>query len=73
MHALGTPLAPQAGLLAPLAAGAAVILPAAGRFAASTFWKDAVEHGATFYTGTPRLLPLLRGLLLLCSAAAAAA
>lgn len=41
----------MAGLLAPLAAGAAVILPAAGRFAASTFWKDAVEHGATFYTG----------------------
>ena len=42
---------PAPGLLAPLAAGAAVILPAAGRFAASTFWADAVEHGATFYTG----------------------
>lgn len=41
----------MAGLLSPLAAGAAVILPAAGRFAASTFWQDAVEHGATFYTG----------------------
>lgn len=41
----------MAGFLAPLAAGAAIILPAAGRFAAGTFWKDAVEYGATFYTG----------------------
>jgi acyl-CoA synthetase (AMP-forming)/AMP-acid ligase II len=42
----------MAGLLAPLTAHAAVILPAAGRFAASSFWKDAVQYGATFYTGT---------------------
>lgn len=35
----------MAGLLAPLAAGAAVILPAAGRFSAGTFWKDAVRPG----------------------------
>ena len=41
----------MAGLLSPLAAGAAVILPAAGRFSAGTFWQDAVQHGATFYTG----------------------
>ena len=41
----------MAGLLSPLAAGAAVVMPAAGRFAASTFWQDAVQYGATFYTG----------------------
>lgn len=36
----------MAGLLAPLASGAAVILPAAGRFSASTFWHDAVRAAA---------------------------
>ena len=41
----------MAGLLAPLAAGSAVIMPASGRFSAGTFWQDAVQHGATFYTG----------------------
>ncbi|KAL4431652.1 hypothetical protein ABPG77_001494 [Micractinium sp. CCAP 211/92] len=49
----------MAGLLSPLAAGAAVILPAAGRFAASTFWQDAVEHGATFYTAVPTMHQIL--------------
>lgn len=44
----------MAGLLSPLVAGAAVILPAAGRFSAGTFWGDAVQHGATYYTGAGR-------------------
>lgn len=47
LAALSHPPATQA----PLAAGAAVILPAAGKFSASTFWQDATEHGMTFYTG----------------------
>lgn len=46
----------MAGLLAPLAAGAGVVLPAEGRFAASTFWTDAVAHRVTFYTGARRRL-----------------
>ena len=37
-------------MLAPLAAGSAVILPVEGRFSAGTFWRDASEHGATFFT-----------------------
>ena len=41
----------MAGLLAPLAAGARVVLPAAGKFSASTFWADAVQYGVTYYTG----------------------
>ncbi|PRW45703.1 2-hydroxyacyl- lyase isoform A [Chlorella sorokiniana] len=49
----------MAGLLAPLAAGAAVILPAAGKFSAGTFWKDAVEHGMTFYTAVPTMHQIL--------------
>ena len=45
----------MAGLLAPLAAGASVILPAAGRFSAQTFWADAVKYQATFYTAVPTM------------------
>lgn len=45
----------RAGMLAPFLAGAAVILPAGGRFSASTFWRDAVEYGATFYTAVPTM------------------
>ena len=45
----------MAGLLGPLAAHAAVILPAAGGFSARTFWQDAVQHGATFYTAVPTM------------------
>lgn len=45
----------NAGLLAPLAAGAAVIVPEEGRFSASTFWRDAVAHQATFYTAVPTM------------------
>jgi acyl-CoA synthetase (AMP-forming)/AMP-acid ligase II len=48
-----------AGLLAPLAAGAAVILPKEGRFAAGTFWRDACEHRATFYTAVPTMHQIL--------------
>lgn len=44
-----------AGLLAPLAAGGAAIIPAGGKFSASTHWKDAVEHQATFYTAVPTM------------------
>ena len=49
----------MAGLLAPLAAGAGVILPSAGRFAASTFWADAVQYGMTFYTAVPTMHQIL--------------
>jgi acyl-CoA synthetase (AMP-forming)/AMP-acid ligase II len=49
----------MAGLLAPLAARATVVLPAAGRFAASTFWQDAVQYGATYYTAVPTMHQIL--------------
>lgn len=44
-----------AGLLSSLGAGAAVTLPAAGRFSASTFWKDMVKYNATWYTAVPTI------------------
>ncbi|OIW06344.1 hypothetical protein TanjilG_14989 [Lupinus angustifolius] len=44
-----------AGLLSSLGAGAAVTLPAAGRFSASTFWKDIVNYNATWYTAVPTI------------------
>ncbi|OWM85326.1 hypothetical protein CDL15_Pgr028113 [Punica granatum] len=44
-----------AGLLSSLGAGAAVALPAAGRFSASTFWADMKEYGATWYTAVPTI------------------
>ncbi|KAK6155713.1 hypothetical protein DH2020_009961 [Rehmannia glutinosa] len=37
-----------AGLLSSLGAGAAVALPAAGRFSASTFWSDMIKYNATW-------------------------
>ncbi|KAL5214929.1 hypothetical protein ABZP36_004081 [Zizania latifolia] len=43
------------GLLASLASGASVTLPAAGRFSASTFWTDMREAGATWYTAVPTI------------------
>jgi len=49
----------MAGLLAPLAAGSAVSFPAAGRFAASTFWFDVAESKATFYTAVPTMHQVL--------------
>lgn len=44
-----------AGLLSSLGAGAAVTLPAAGRFSASTFWSDMLEYNATWYTAVPTI------------------
>ncbi|BAF16218.1 oxalate--CoA ligase [Oryza sativa Japonica Group] len=43
------------GLLASLASGASVTLPAAGRFSASTFWADMRGAGATWYTAVPTI------------------
>ncbi|KAK4752192.1 hypothetical protein SAY87_020990 [Trapa incisa] len=45
----------MAGLLSSLCAGAAVVLPAAGRFSASTFWADMNGYGATWYTAVPTI------------------
>lgn len=44
-----------AGLLSSLGAGAAVTLPAAGRFSASTFWSDMIKYNATWYTAVPTI------------------
>lgn len=44
-----------AGLLSSLGAGASVILPAVGRFAASTFWSDMIKYNATWYTAVPTI------------------
>ncbi|CAL5330948.1 unnamed protein product [Camellia sinensis] len=44
-----------AGLLSSLGAGAAVTLPAAGRFSASTFWSDMNNYKATWYTAVPTI------------------
>lgn len=44
-----------AGLLSSLVAGAAVTLPAAGRFSASTFWSDMKSYDATWYTAVPTI------------------
>ena len=44
-----------AGLLSSLTAGAAVTLPAAGRFSASTFWADMLKYNATWYTAVPTI------------------
>ncbi|KAG9441216.1 hypothetical protein H6P81_017070 [Aristolochia fimbriata] len=48
-----------AALLGPLAAGAAVTLPASGRFSASAFWPDMRASGATFYTAVPTIHQIL--------------
>lgn len=48
-----------AGLLAPLLAHSAVIIPAGGRFSAKTFWKDACHYRATFYTAVPTMHQVL--------------
>lgn len=44
-----------AGLLSSFAAGAAVTLPVAGRFSASTFWQDMIQYKATWYTAVPTI------------------
>ncbi len=38
-----------------LAAGASVVLPAAWRFSAATFWSDAQAYGVTYYTAVPTI------------------
>lgn len=43
------------GLLSSLVAGAAVTLPSAGRFSASTFWADMKNYNATWYTAVPTI------------------
>lgn len=48
-----------AGLLSPIAAGASVALPAAGRFSASSFWADMAAAGATWYTAVPTIHQIL--------------
>ncbi|WCJ36654.1 Oxalate--CoA ligase [Euphorbia peplus] len=44
-----------AGVLSSLGAGASVVLPASGRFSASTFWKDMIDYNATWYTAVPTI------------------
>lgn len=44
-----------AGLLSSLGAGAAVAVPSAGRFSASTFWSDMNKYNATWYTAVPTI------------------
>jgi acyl-CoA synthetase (AMP-forming)/AMP-acid ligase II len=48
-----------AGLLASLASGGRVLLPARGRFSASTFWDDADTVEATWYTAVPTIHQIL--------------
>ncbi|KAK7343688.1 hypothetical protein VNO77_12629 [Canavalia gladiata] len=48
-----------AALLSSLVAGAAVALPAAGRFSASTFWSDMLRYDATWYTAVPTIHQIL--------------
>lgn len=47
------------GLLGSLGAGAAVTLPSAGRFSASSFWSDMRSYGATWYTAVPTIHQIL--------------
>ncbi|KAM0006564.1 putative oxalate--CoA ligase [Helianthus debilis subsp. tardiflorus] len=44
-----------AGLLSSLGAGAAVTLPSAGRFSATSFWSDMIKYNATWYTAVPTI------------------
>ncbi|MEU0277191.1 AMP-binding protein [Streptomyces sp. NPDC006195] len=48
-----------AALLAPLAAGGCVLLPAQGRFSAHTFWDDVRAAGATWFTAVPTIHEIL--------------
>jgi acyl-CoA synthetase (AMP-forming)/AMP-acid ligase II len=48
-----------AALLATLASGGRVLLPARGRFSASTFWDDIDTVGATWYTAVPTIHRIL--------------
>jgi acyl-CoA synthetase (AMP-forming)/AMP-acid ligase II len=48
-----------AGLLAPLASGGCVVLPAKGRFSADTFWDDLQVANVTWFTAVPTILEIL--------------
>lgn len=48
-----------AALLATLASGGAVLLPARGRFSAHTFWEDIDAVRATWYTAVPTIHQIL--------------
>ncbi|GLJ56067.1 hypothetical protein SUGI_1203670 [Cryptomeria japonica] len=48
-----------AALLSSLVSGATVVLTAAGRFSASTFWNDMKSYGATWYTAVPTIHQIL--------------
>ena len=48
-----------AALLATLASGGAVLLPARGRFSAHTFWEDIDAVQATWYTAVPTIHQIL--------------
>lgn len=48
-----------AALLATLASGGSVLLPAGGRFSAHTFWDDIEAVGATWYTAVPTIHQIL--------------
>ncbi|MET8135424.1 FadD7 family fatty acid--CoA ligase [Streptomyces sp. NPDC005251] len=48
-----------AALLASLAGGGCVLLPARGRFSARTFWDDMRAAGATWFTAVPTLHEIL--------------
>ncbi|MGB8386584.1 FadD7 family fatty acid--CoA ligase [Mycobacterium sp.] len=48
-----------AALLATLASGGTVLLPAGGRFSAHTFWDDIDSVGATWYTAVPTIHQIL--------------
>ncbi|WP_233272065.1 AMP-binding protein [Mycolicibacterium smegmatis] len=48
-----------AGLLATLATGGSVLLPATGRFSAHAFWDDIDAAEATWFTAVPTMLRIL--------------
>ncbi|MDX3078100.1 FadD7 family fatty acid--CoA ligase [Streptomyces sp. MI02-7b] len=48
-----------AALLASLASGGCVLLPARGRFSAHTFWDDMRAAGATWFTAVPTIHEIL--------------
>ncbi|WP_375481676.1 FadD7 family fatty acid--CoA ligase [uncultured Mycobacterium sp.] len=48
-----------AALLSTLASGGTVLIPAAGRFSAHTFWDDVRSAGATWFTAVPTIHQIL--------------
>ncbi|BBY05800.1 FadD7 family fatty acid--CoA ligase [Mycobacterium noviomagense] len=48
-----------AALLSTLASGGTVLIPAAGRFSAHTFWDDVHAAGATWFTAVPTIHQIL--------------